>query len=149
MLKASSANITLTPTISISAGDYSGNSLEGTMTSIEKPGNAYVLDKNTEGIGFYKLSATGTIDANQAYLIYDGSAGACEFFSLDGTSDIEVSTGDVNGDGKVSEADVVAMMSYIIGENPENFNVSAADMNGDGNVTVADVVAVIDIISGN
>lgn len=108
-----------------------------------------MLDKNTEGIGFYKLSTTGTIGANEAYLIYDGSAGACEFFILDGTSDIEVLTGDVNGDGKVSEADVVAMMSYIIGENPENFNVSAADVNGDGNVTVADVVAVIDIISGN
>ena len=81
-------------------------------------------------------------------MIYDGSAGAREFFILDGTTDIEKS-GDVNGDGKVSMTDVVTMMSYIIGENPENFNFSAADVNKDGKVTVADVVAVIGIVSSN
>ena len=75
--KTASGSITMTPTSSNSSDDYSGNSLVGTMTN-----------KKEAGIGFYKLSATGTIGANKAYLIYDGS-GAREFFSLDETTGIE------------------------------------------------------------
>ena len=69
-----------------SADNYSGNSLVGTMTSITNPGNAYVLNKKEAGIGFYKLSASGTIGANKAYLIYDENAGSREFFSFDDTT---------------------------------------------------------------
>ena len=86
--KTTSGSITMTPTSSNSSDDYSGNSLVGTMTNITNPGNAYVLNKKEAGIGFYKLSATGTIGANKAYLTYDGS-GAREFFSLDETTGIE------------------------------------------------------------
>lgn len=56
--------------------------------------------------------------------------------------------GDVNGDGKVTITDVVAIISYIRGENPQGFNVSAADVNGDDQITLADAVAVIDSILG-
>jgi hypothetical protein len=42
------------------------------MTAIANPGNAYVLNKKSEGIGFYKLKADGTIGANKAYLVYNG-----------------------------------------------------------------------------
>jgi len=83
VLKNTSASITMTPNASASAGDYSTNSLTGTMTSITNPGNAYVLNyKAATGAGFYKLSASGTIGANKAYLV--SGAGAPEFFSLDG-----------------------------------------------------------------
>ena len=51
--------------------------------------------------------------------------------------------GDVTGDGIVSVADVVSIISYILGENLSDFNAAAADVNGDGKVTVVDVVAVI------
>ena len=81
--KTTSGSITMTPTSSNSSGDYSGNSLLGTMTNITNPGNAYVLNyKAATGAGFYKLSASGTIGANKAYLV--SGAGAPEFFSLDG-----------------------------------------------------------------
>ena len=86
VLKGTSGSISLNPTIF--PADYSDNSLKGTTTSITNPGNAYVLNKKEAGIGFYKLSATGTIGANKAYLTYDGS-GAREFFSLDETTGIE------------------------------------------------------------
>ena len=56
--------------------------------------------------------------------------------------------GDVNGDGKVTITDAVAIISYIRGENPQGFNVSAADVNGDEQITLADAVAVIDSILG-
>ena len=86
VLKSTAASITMTPNASASAGDYSGNSLVGTMTSITNPGNAYVLNKDSQGVGFYKLSASGTIDANKAYLTY--SASARDFFGFDETTGI-------------------------------------------------------------
>lgn len=71
--KTASGSITMTPTSSNSSDDYSGNSLVGTMTNITNPGNAYVLNyKAATGAGFYKLSASGTIKANKAYLTYSG-----------------------------------------------------------------------------
>ncbi len=83
VLKNTSASITMTPNASASAGDYSTNSLTGTMTSITNPGNAYVLNyKAATGAGFYKLGASGTIGANKAYLV--SGAGAPEFFSFSG-----------------------------------------------------------------
>ena len=85
VLKSTAASITMTPNASASAGDYSGNSLVGTMTSITNPGNAYVLNyKAATGAGFYKLSASGTIGANKAYLV--SGAGAPEFFGFDGNT---------------------------------------------------------------
>ena len=85
VLKSTAASITMTPNASASAGDYSGNSLVGTMTNITNPGNAYVLNyKAATGAGFYKLSSGGTIGANKAYLV--SGAGAPEFFSFDGNT---------------------------------------------------------------
>ena len=78
------SSITMTPTATDSEGDYSGNSLTGTMTSITNPnpGHTYVLGKKDDtGVGFYKLSDSGTIGANKAYLIYSGTL-AREFFSF-------------------------------------------------------------------
>ncbi len=54
--------------------------------------------------------------------------------------------GDVNGDGKVTITDAVAIISYIRGENPQGFIVSAADINGDEQITLVDAVMVIDSI---
>ena len=82
--KTTSGSITMTPTSSNSSDDYSGNSLVGTTTNITNPGNAYVLSKKNGVVGFYKLSGSGTIGANKAYLTYSGGAGAREFFSIEG-----------------------------------------------------------------
>jgi len=51
-------------------------------------------------------------------------------------------TGDVNGDGEVSIADVNAVIDIILAGGYS----TSADVNGDGEVTIADVNAVIDII---
>jgi len=51
-------------------------------------------------------------------------------------------TGDVNGDGEVTIADVNAVIDLILGGQYD----PDADVNGDGEVTIADVNAVIDII---
>ena len=90
-------SITMTKTETAPNVDYSGSSLTGTMTSITNPGNAYVLN-GTNGAGFYKLSSSGTIGANKAYLTYAGAL-AREFFLFDEATGIEMPTAeDVNAD---------------------------------------------------
>ena len=75
--------IIMTLTEDEAAGDFSANSLKGTMTSITNPSypNIYVLNKTSEnGLGFYRLKSGKTIGANKAYLVYSGGDGAREFF---------------------------------------------------------------------
>ena len=54
--------------------------------------------------------------------------------------------GDVNGDGNINGADIVAVINYVLADD------IAGDVNGDGNVNGADIVAVINYVlndSGN
>ena len=62
------------------------SSLNGTLTEIN--GNIYVLNTGTKGAGFYKLAENGTVPANKAYLVYDGAAGALDYFLFDETTSI-------------------------------------------------------------
>ncbi len=100
ILKSTSSTITLTP--ATTTATLEGNALQGTATAITNPGNAYVLNKKNGVVGFYKLSSTGTIGANKAYLTYSGGAGAREFFLFDEATGIEMPTvEDVNADAVV------------------------------------------------
>ena len=66
------------------------SSLNGTLTEINgnANGNIYVLNTGTKGAGFYKLAENGTVPANKAYLVYDGAAGARDYFLFDETTAI-------------------------------------------------------------
>ena len=58
-------------------------------------------------------------------------------------------TGDVNGDGNVSIADVTAVVNIVLGKDnvkPYLFNHEAADVNRDGEISIADVTALVNII---
>ena len=91
VLKSSSANYFLTSTTASTevAGAYSGNSLAGTMTEITTTGenNYYVLGGGDAGVGFYKLSSSGTIGAHKAYLV--SNASAREYFLFDEATGIK------------------------------------------------------------
>ena len=79
----------MSKTDSVSSDGYSGNCLLGTSVSITNPnpGKAYVLSySQSNGVGFYKLSSTGTIGINKAYLVYDGAVGARSFFTFEETA---------------------------------------------------------------
>ena len=54
--------------------------------------------------------------------------------------------GDVNGDGKVNTADVVAVYTFIEQGDASGFTREACDVNADGSVNTADVVAIYSII---
>lgn len=84
MLKSFTGNIVMTKVDNGSSDSYVGNSLVGTSHSISNPGNAYVLNyKTSRGVAFYKLSSTGTIGANKAYLVANSTAAARAFFAFD------------------------------------------------------------------
>ena len=101
VLKSTSGSIELNSSSNASETSYDGNSLTGTMTAITNPGNAYVLSKTAKnGVGFYKLSATGTLAANKAYLTYSGGSGSRSFFLFDEATGIEQMEAEA-GDGKV------------------------------------------------
>jgi len=55
--------------------------------------------------------------------------------------------GDVNGDGQVGIADIVAVTGYMAGTNT-NISLASADVNGDNQVGIADIVAITDIMAG-
>ena len=50
--------------------------------------------------------------------------------------------GDVNGDGRINVADIVAIRRIIAGLDDGKFIKEAADINGDGRTNVADIVAI-------
>ena len=54
--------------------------------------------------------------------------------------------GDVNCDNKINNDDLNALVSYIMGKIPANFNAKVADLNNDGKVNVADVTILVKII---
>lgn len=59
-------------------------------------------------------------------------------------------SGDANGDGKVSIDDVTSLIDYLLSGNVTQFNVVNADVDEDGSITIADVTALIDLLlSGN
>ena len=86
LMSSTGGDIVMSKTNNYSSGDYSDNDLLGTPVEITNPGNAYVLNyKMTNGVGFYKLSSTGYISANKAYLVYNNAANgtAQAFFAFD------------------------------------------------------------------
>ena len=100
VLKSSSDNFTLTPTIAASSTSYDDNDLQGTTTSQTNPnpGNIYVLNKKSAGIGFYKLKENGSIGANKAYLEVGGGS-AREFFLFDETTGVSDARGEMEHAG--------------------------------------------------
>ena len=90
VIKSTSASV-LPESSATGSSDTNANNLQGTMTSITNPGNAYVLNKDEGGVGFYKLSSGGTIGAHKAYLTYSGSL-AREFFAFNEATGINSAT---------------------------------------------------------
>ena len=61
-------------------------------------------------------------------------------------NDTEYPLGDCNGDFEVSIIDIVILVEYISGQNPNGFFIENADVNFDGEINVLDIVGIVDII---
>ena len=103
--------------------------------------NVCVLE-NVAEFGTIFASDKENINANKAFLVSDIY-----------TEIRLMKAGDVNRDGKISIADVTALVNIILGKvteenNPDNFDFGAADVNCDTKRTIADVTALVNIILG-
>ena len=59
---------------------------------------------------------------------------------------VNVLLGDANGDWRISVADAVTVVDYILSDGKTPLVVPAADMTGDGKISVADAVKIVDYI---
>lgn len=66
-----------------------------------------------------------------------------EIFQEDG----DYLAGDADGSGEVDAKDITAIVDYLLGKNPENFNKKNADANNDKKVNVADIVEIVNTIT--
>ena len=62
--------------------------------------------------------------------------------------EVTYAMGDVNHDGSVSVTDVLLVVEYVLGKNPEKFFIENADVNSDKEITVADLLSIVAIILG-
>lgn len=84
------------------------------------------------------------------YVVATDSAGNVERKEAEREYSLRLSDrirGDVNGDGQVGIADIVAVTSYMA-KTDESITLKDADVNGDGQVGIADIIAVTDIMAG-
>jgi len=63
-----------------------------------------------------------------------------------GLPEDDILYGDSNNDGVVNILDVIAIINYIMGGNPDPFSFEAADVNNDGVINILDVVFDINVI---
>jgi hypothetical protein len=59
-----------------------------------------------------------------------------------------IASGDANCDGTVNILDVIATVSYLVGQNPAPFCPENADINGDGLINIVDVIAIVNLATG-
>ena len=91
----------------------------------------------------------GTHTLTWTYVPTNPTIGYTNWFAVDNVSITAkpTQTGDVNGDGQVTIADVTALIDSLLSglEVPTH----VADVNGDGQVTIADVTELIDQLLGS
>ena len=59
-------------------------------------------------------------------------------------AEINVATGDIDGDGEINVGDVTALVNKLL--NAASFDDAMCDINGDGEVNVTDVTSLINMI---
>ena len=124
----------------IVGGLHSFSAAEGTAISsgknffaVDAKGNAYGAQTGILDLSTYKHAIE---DQETAYtLVIPGMAKM-------------TAAADVDADGNINTADVVAVYAFIIQGEASGFTAKAADVNGDGDVNSADVVAIYTAIVG-
>ena len=72
-----------------------------------------------------------------------------DFVQYEGIDDATILVGDVNGDNKISIADVTALINYLLSGDASEINIELADCNKDGEIKISDVTALINyLLSG-
>ena len=113
-----------------------------TVPTVEDDYTNYVLTNGT----FSKSNGTSKLEANSAYLQFPNKllSSSDQILSV---SFVDVKLpGDVNNDGRVNVADIVALNNLI--KSPAGSYSSAADLNNDGKVNDVDISILVQMIMG-
>lgn len=126
--------------------------------SVKISGEPVAASASVSGTGTVKLDyGTNTVTVNctaqngttRAYTLTvvrqqpDGGAGTDPGTGTDGSAGTQISRGDVNGDGTIALADLVAVKRHILGfETLSGDKFKAADADGNGEITLADYVKI-------
>ena len=125
------SNVTIKSTESINAG-IDGYEFVGTLSAISAAEavsmGAYILSDNNEWLPMTEDSEG--IKPGTAFLIPTSSS-PNKIKSILFTPTVK---------------NVIAIISYILGESPDDFDATAADLNGDGEVTITDASILMDMI---
>lgn len=120
------------PEFTLSYEGFKNGDTEEVLT--EKPVATTKANKESD-LGDYDVTVSG------------GEAKNYELSYVSGTLKVTAAVkGDANSDGKVSEQDIIAILEYMIGHEPKNFNKFAADVNNDGIINVADIIQISDML---
>ena len=92
----------------------------------------------TNELSSYTFTRPGTLTITTSY---PGCRSAHATYVATG-----IETGDANGDGLLSIADVTTVAAHLLGRTSPTFIFAAADANGDGKVDSADVLAIVGMI---
>ena len=104
-------------------------------------GTSFTADCGTYDAG------TWTGSSQTVILTLDGTAAQnVETVTVTYKSTTPSIEGDVNKDGKLTIADVTALVNIILGHPGEDVDMDAANVNGDDKVTIADVTALVNKI---
>ena len=66
--------------------------------------------------------------------------------SLPSVPEDDILYGDANNDGVINILDIITIINYIMGLNPDHFNFEAADVNNDGVINILDVILDINVV---
>jgi hypothetical protein len=110
---------------------------------LQIPGNQVLGQFSGDEIPQSVTSNTGQMMVIFITNQFENAPGWSAYYTADG---LEMQTGDANCDGIVDVLDVVIIVSYIVGENPQPFCFVNADINDDGLINVQDVVGTVNIV---
>ena len=119
----------------------------GTVKYVFVDGSGELLSDIAEAPG-YKVSDCLPIVIGDTVEWYVTSSSAPVFYTLSASSSL---TGDVDGDGAVTMADVTLLSMYLNGEDPviTGQGMADADANEDGTVDIRDIAAIYAIIAAS
>ena len=113
-----------------------------TLTLTPQGNNSFVADWGDNRL--YTGNATLTVFTSDIFNS-EGTAGTANKV-LRWTAAVDYKQGDANGDNKINVGDVMAIYSYILEDEPQDFVPEAADLNGDGLINVADIFKLYELI---
>ena len=82
----------------------------------------------------------------QAHYTVDGVKNSSQIVYLEVFDNPYIIPGDLNMDGKVSIDDVVVVIEYLLGNEPEGISITNADIDNNGIISIGDVIGIIDIL---